>query len=48
MKRYERPLITSTRKAFTEVKSMNSNKNDPQVIDGPSTLGSSAGYEADE
>ncbi len=48
MKTYERPLVTSTRNVFTEVKSMNSNKNDPQVIDGPSSLGSNAGYEADE
>ena len=46
--KYTRPMITSTRNVMLAVKSMDSNKTDPQVIDGPASLGSTAGYEADE
>ena len=48
--KYLRPTITSTRRIMQEVKSITSNKADPRVIDNPATqtLGSSAGYEADE
>lgn len=49
--RYTKPTILRTANAASGIKSITSNKGNPQVMDNPndlSSFGSTAGYEADE
>jgi hypothetical protein len=49
--RYTKPAVLRTVDARSGIKSITSNKANPQVLDNPndlSSLGSTAGYEADE
>jgi hypothetical protein len=49
--RYTKPAVLQTVGAASGIKSISSNKANPQVMDNPndlSSFGSTAGYEADE
>jgi hypothetical protein len=49
--RYTKPAVLRTVDAASGIKSISSNKANPQVMDNPndlSSFGSTAGYEADE